>query len=80
MAHGHKIFFDLIGQSKSELLMSHLTTAELKLDTHLMTFSKEVFRMNNLDPVIMWIDSNTEFQFLHFASLMVLVSFFLLLF
>lgn len=80
MPHGDEIFFDLIGQGKSKLLMGHLTTAELQLDTHLMTFSKKVFRMDNLDPVIMRIDSNTEFQFLHFAAFVVLMSFLLLLF
>jgi len=60
--------------------MGHLTTSELKLDAHLVAFSKEVFRMHDLDPVVMGINANTEFHFLHLATFVVLVGFLLLFF
>ena len=60
--------------------MGHLSTAELKLDAHLMAFSEEVFRMHDLNPIVMGINANTELHFLHLAAFVVLVGFLLLLF
>lgn len=64
----------------TELLMRHLATTELKLNAHLVTFSEEVFSVDDFDLVVVRVDTNTEFQLLHLATLLVLVSFLLVLF
>lgn len=80
MAHVQKIFFDLFGERVAEFLMGDLTAAELKLDAHFMTFCEEVFGVGNLDQVVVRVDADAEFQLLHFATFVVLVSFLLMLF
>ena len=77
--HSQQVCLDLLGKQVTELLMRHLTTTELQLDAYLVPFRKEVFGMRDLDQVIMWVDADAEFHFLHLAALMVLVSFLLVL-
>lgn len=79
VAHGEQVCLDLFGQLMPELLMGHLTATELKLDAHLVTFRKEVFGMRDLDQIIMRVDADAEFHFLHLAPLLMLVSFLLVL-
>jgi len=79
VAHGEQVGLDLFGKQVTELLMRHLATAELQLDTHLVAFREEVFRMRDLDQVIMRIDADAEFHFLHLAALLVLVGLLLVL-
>lgn len=77
--HGQQVFLDLLGQQVPKLLMCHLTTAELQLDAHLVPFREEVFSMRDLDEVIMRVDADAEFHFLHLAALLMLVSLLLVL-
>ncbi len=79
MPHGFEVLFDLHRQLVPKLLVRHLTATELKLNAHLVSLSQEVFGMDDFDVVIVRIDPNTEFHFLHFATLLVLVSFLLVL-
>lgn len=79
MAHGEKVSLDLLRQLMTQFLMRHLTTAELKLDAHLVAFGEEVFRMHDLDQIVMWVDADAEFHFLHLAGLVMLVCFLLVL-
>lgn len=62
-----------------KLLVCHLTATELELNAHFVPFGQEVFGMDDFDVVIVGINPDTEFHFLHFATLLVLVSFFLVL-
>ena len=79
MAHGEKIGLDLLRQLMAQLLMRHLTTAELKLDAHLVAFSEEVLGMHDFDQVIMRVDADAEFHFLHLAGLVMLMGLLLVL-
>lgn len=79
MSHGQQVFLDPSGQCMTQLLVRHLTPTELKLNAHFMTFSEEVFRMSDFDFVIVRVDADTEFQLLHLATFLVLVSFLLVL-
>lgn len=79
VAHGEEVGLDLLGQFVSELLMRHLTTAELKLDAHLVAFREEVLRVDDLDVVIVRVDADAEFHFLHLAALLMLVGLLLVL-
>lgn len=79
MAHGEEIALDLLRQLMAQLLMRHLTTAELKLDAHLVAFGEEVLGMHDLDQVIMRVDADAEFHFLHLAGLVMLMSLLLVL-
>jgi hypothetical protein len=79
VAHGEQIGLDLLGKLVAKLLMRHLTTTKLELDAHLVTFGKKVFGMRDLDQVVMRVDADAEFHFLHLAALLVLVSFLLVL-
>ncbi len=63
----------------AELLMRHLATTELELDAYLVAFREEVFGMRDLDQVVMRVDADAEFHFLHLAALLVLVSLLLVL-
>ena len=73
--HGDQIFFDLLRQLMTQFLMRHLTTTKLELNPHLMALSEEVFRVDDLDHVVMRIDADAELHFLYPARLVVLVSF-----
>lgn len=64
VAHSDKVGFDLGGQSMAQLLVGHLAATELKLDAHFVTFSQEIFCVDDLDEVIMRINANAEFQLL----------------
>lgn len=79
MPHGQQVFLDLLGQQVTKLLMRHLPSAELQLDAHLVPFCQEVFSMRDLNQVIMRVDADAEFHFLHLAALLVLVSLLLVL-
>lgn len=79
MAHGEKVFLDLLRELMPELLMRHLAATELKLDAHLVAFRQEVFGVRDLDQVVMRVDADAEFHFLHLAALLVLVSLLLVL-
>lgn len=79
MSHVEKIFFDLFCQGVTEFLMGDLATTELKLDAHFVTFGEEIFSVDDLDEVVVRIDADAEFQLLHFATFVVLVSFLLVL-
>ncbi len=79
MAHGIEVTLDLPSQLMPEFLVSHLTTTELKLDADLVSFRKEVFRVSDLDAVVVRINADTELHFLHLATLVVLVGFLLVL-
>ncbi len=59
--------------------MGHLPTTELQLNAHLVTFCEEIFGMRDLDQIIMRVDADAEFHFLHLATLLMLVSFLLVL-
>ncbi len=80
MSHGVQILLDPLGELMPKFLVRHLTPLELKLNAHLVTFRQEVFGVDNLDVVIVGIDADAELQFLHLATLVVLVSFLLVLF
>ncbi len=77
--HREKITFDLNGKLMPQFLVSHLAATELELDTHFVTFREEVFRVSDLDQVIMRVDADTEFHLLHLATLLMLVSLLLVL-
>lgn len=77
--HGQQVGLDLFGQQVTQLLMRHLTATELQLDPHLVTFRQEVFRVRDLDQVIMRIDADAEFHFLHLAAFLMLVGLLLVL-
>lgn len=79
LSHGLQVLFDLPSKLMSELLVSHLTATELKLDAHLVTFGEEVFSVNDLDMIVVRIDSDAELHFLHLAALLVLVRLFAVL-
>lgn len=79
LPHGLQVLFDLPGKLMSKLLVSHLTATELKLDAHLVTFGEEVFRVNDLDMIVVRIDSNAELHLLHLAAFLVLVRLFAVL-
>lgn len=79
MPHGQQVGLDLFSQQVPQLLMRHLTTTELQLDAHLVSFRQEVFRMRDLDQVIMRVDADAEFHFLHLAAFLMLVSLLLVL-
>lgn len=79
VAHGEQVCLDLLGQLVSEFLVGHLTATKLELDAHLVTFREEVFGMRDFDQVVMGVDADAEFHFLHLAPLLVLVSFLLVL-
>ena len=72
--HGQQVSLDLFGKQVTELLMRHLPATELKLNAHLVSFREEVFGMRDLDQIIMGVDADAEFHFLHLAALLVLVS------
>lgn len=80
MTHGDEIVFDLCCQGMAEFLVGHLAATELELDAHLVTFREEIFRVDDLDEVIVGINADTEFEFLQLATLLMLVSFLLVLF
>ncbi len=77
--HVDQVCLDLLGQQVPELLMRHLATTELQLDAYLVSFREEVFGVRDLDQVIMRVDADAEFHFLHLAALLVLVSLLLVL-
>ncbi len=77
--HREKITFDLNGKLMTQFLVSHLAATELELDTHFVTFREEVFRVCDLDQVIMRVDADAKFHFLHLAALLMLVSLLLVL-
>lgn len=77
--HGQQVCLDLLSQQVTEFLMRHLTATELQLDAHLVTFREEVFSMRDLDQVIMRVDADAEFHFLHLAALLMFVSLLLVL-
>lgn len=79
VAHGQQVGLDLFGKQVAEFLMRHLATTELQLDAHLVAFREEVFRMRDLDQVIMRVDADAEFHFLHLAALLMLVGLLLVL-
>ena len=79
VAHGEQVGLDLFGKQVTQLLMRHLATTELQLDTHLVAFREEVFSMRDLDQVIMRVDADAEFHFLHLAALLMLVGLLLVL-
>ena len=61
MPHGQEVFLDAGSEGMPKLLMRHLATTELKLNTHFMTFGKEVFSVDDFDLVVVRIDTNAEF-------------------
>lgn len=61
MPHGKEVFLDAGSEGMPKLLMRHLATTELKLNTHFMTFGKEVFSVDDFDLVVVRIDTNAEF-------------------
>ena len=79
MPHVQEIFLDLLGQQVTEFLMRHLAATELQLDAYLVPFREEVFGVCDLDQVIMRVDTDAEFHFLHLAALLVLVGLLLVL-
>ncbi len=79
VTHGQQVCLDLFRKQVTELLVRHLATTELQLDAHLVTFREEVFSMRDLDQVIMRVDADAEFHFLHLAALLMLVSLLLVL-
>lgn len=79
VAHGQEVLFDLERQGVPEFLVSHLAATELKLDADFVAFCQEVFGVHDLDLVIMRVDADAEFHLLHLATLLVLVSFLLVL-
>jgi hypothetical protein len=80
VAHGHKVALDLGCEGVTQFLVSHLAPTELKLDAHFVTFSEEVFRVDDLDQVVMRINADAELELLQLATLLVLVSLLLMLF
>lgn len=80
MTHGDEIVFDLGSEGMAEFLVGHLAATELELDAHLVTFREEIFRVDDLDEVIVGINADAEFEFLQFATFLVLMSFLLVLF
>lgn len=79
MAHGFEIFLDRLSQLMAEFLVGHLAAAELELDAHLVTFCEEVFRVYDLDVIVMRVDADAELKLLHLARLLVLVRLLLVL-
>ncbi len=61
MPHGQEVFLNAGSEGMPKLLMRHLATTELKLNTHFMTFGKEVFSVDDFDLVVVRIDTNAEF-------------------
>lgn len=79
VAHGQQVCLDLFRKQVTKLLMRHLATTELQLDAHFVAFREEVFSMRDLDQVIMRVDADAEFHFLHLAALLMLVGLLLVL-
>ena len=74
MSHGGQIRLDPLGKLITEFLVGHLATTELELDAHLVPIKQEVFRMNDLDEVVMRINANTELHLLQLGRFLMLVS------
>lgn len=79
MPHVVQVFFDPLGKLMTKLLVGHLTSFELELNAHLVSFSQEVLRMKDFDMIVVRVDADTELQFLHLATLLMLVGFLLVL-
>lgn len=80
MTHGDQVSLDLSSQGMAEFLVGHLTATELQLDAYLVAFRQEIFRVDDLDQVVMRVNADTEFQLLQLATFLVLVGFLLMLF
>lgn len=79
VAHRQKIFLNTGSEGVAQLLMRHLAATKLKLNAHFMTFREKVFRVDDFDLVVVRVDADAEFQLLHLATFLVLVSFLLVL-
>ena len=60
MRHPGEIFADTLHQLEADLLVRHLATAELELDTHLEPMGEEILGMGELDRVVVRADIHSE--------------------